>query len=403
MTSNDRRRLLAMGLSALTGGAAAQHAHGSAPASVPASRPRKPRPTLGMGAALAPDGALWTVRLDGGRLLTQRSRDSGASWSAPRVLDTGGDGIAADGESWPKLAFGPRDQAVITYTMPLSKPFTGAIRLLRSVDSGMSFAPPVTVHHDRQEITHRFDAVAFDARGTLHVVWIDKRDLELARARGQRVEGAAIYRVDSRDGGASFGPDTKVADSSCECCRIALAPTPEGGMAALWRHVYPTNVRDHAFARLADGAAPPVRASEDGWVVAGCPHHGPALAAAAGGGWHAVWFGQRGGVAAPRYGRLDAHGRPSGDVRALPDAGAEHAVLAASGERVAIVWRAFDGQAMHWRAWLSADGGRSFGARTLGTSRGETDHPRVVADGRRVLALWNTEDQGVRVVQLLQT
>ncbi|MDT7837068.1 exo-alpha-sialidase [Aquabacterium sp. OR-4] len=416
MTTTNRRQCLGLGLRlglglglpTWAGSAAAQHGHGDAATAATATAPggaapkaRRPRPALGLGAALAPDGALWVLRLDGTRLQLQRSTDAGASWSPAQSLDTGRDGIAADGESWPKLAFGPQGQAVITYTMPLSKPFTGAIRLLRSADGGASFAPPVTVHHDRQEITHRFDAVGFDARGRLHVVWIDKRDLELAKAAGRRYEGAAIYRVESRDGGASFGPDLKVADGSCECCRIALAPTPEGGLAALWRHVFPTNVRDHAWARLADDAPAPVRATLDGWVVAGCPHHGPGLAPAAAGGWHAVWFGQRAGVAAVRYGRLDAQGRPQGEARPLPDAAAEHAAVAALGERVAIVWRAFDGQAMQWRAWLSADGGRTFTLRTLGSSRGETDHPRLAQDAGRVLALWHTEDQGVRVVTLL--
>lgn len=390
----DRRGFLGTGLVALAAGVAAQQ--GQAPA-----RARRPRPVLGMGAALAPDGSLCTLRLQAGRLVLQRSADGGARWSAPQVLDTGSDGIAADGESWPKLAFGPGGQAVVTYTMPLSRPYTGAIRLLRSDDGGARFAPPATVHHDRQEITHRFDAVAFDARGRLHVVWIDKRDLEREQAAGRAYIGAAIYRAESADGGASFGPDTKVADASCECCRIALAPTPEGGMAALWRHAFPGNVRDHAFARLEAGAPPPVRASEDGWVIAGCPHHGPGLAPAAGGGWHAVWFGQRAGVAAPRYGRLAADGRPLGTVLALPDDAAEHATIAALGDRVALVWRAFDGQAMRWRAWLSDDGGRRFAARTLGSTSGESDHPRLAADGRRLLALWHTENEGVHVEPLL--
>ena len=167
--------------------------HLQAGASVPpgtaASRPEsKPiarkRAVLGTGAAFAPDGALWISALDKqGRLTVQRSADRGRTWEPPRVLDTGGDTVAADGESWPKIAFsGPRT-VVISYTHPLAKPYTGEIRLLRSDDGGASFAPPVTVHHDRQVITHRFDAIAFDAKGVLHALWIDKRDLEAAKAR----------------------------------------------------------------------------------------------------------------------------------------------------------------------------------------------------------------------------
>ena len=59
--------------------------------------------------------ALWLVALNPqGQLFTQVSTDDGRSWSAPRGLDTGSDRIAADGENRPKIAFGPRGQAVIT-------------------------------------------------------------------------------------------------------------------------------------------------------------------------------------------------------------------------------------------------------------------------------------------------
>ncbi|MEO8600284.1 MAG: sialidase family protein, partial [bacterium] len=259
------------------------------------------KPALGIGAAFAPDGALWVVGLNAqARLELRISRDDGRNWQAPRLLDTGGEAVAADGESRPKLAFGPQGQVAVAYTTPLGKPYTGAIRLLRSTDGGATFAAPVTVHQDRQIITHRFESIAFDAQGRLHTVWVDKRDLELAKIAAAKLgnksgdakpdyRGAAIYHNVSTDGGATFGPDTKVADYSCECCRIALTRTPDGQIAALWRHVFAPNTRDHAFAVLRDTApataAIPVRATFDNWAVDACPHHGPSLTPAASGGY----------------------------------------------------------------------------------------------------------------------
>ena len=146
------------------------------------------------------------------------------------MLNTGDDTIAAEGESRPAMAFGPNGAAVISYTQPLDKPYTGNIRLLRSADGGSTFAPPVTVHDDHQIITHRFASLAFDGRGDLNLVWIDKRD-----ATDKSYAGAAVYGKVSHDGGASFEPDRKLADHSCECCRIALATAPDGQQVALWR------------------------------------------------------------------------------------------------------------------------------------------------------------------------
>ena len=184
------------------------------------------RAGLAMSAAFAPDGALWIVGLnDEHRLFAQRSAD-GRTWSAPRLIDTGEDAIAADGENRPKIAFGPNRWAVISYTQPLSKPYTGEIRMLRSADGGETFSPPFTVHRDRQLITHRFESGAFDRSGALHTVWVDKRDREIGLAKARPYAGAAMYRNVSLDGGRTFGPDIKVGDHSCECCRIALSPTP---------------------------------------------------------------------------------------------------------------------------------------------------------------------------------
>ena len=213
-----------------------------------------PRAQLASGVAFAPDGSLWMVGLNVlGELFVQTApAHKLTQWGAPRTLATQSEAISADGENRPKLAFGPQGWAVITYTQPLAKPYTGAIRMLRSADGGKTFSLPYTVHADRQEITHRFESVAFDPQGVLHTLWIDKRDMELAPKVGKKssYQGAAIYRNTSIDGGATFGPDIKLADHSCECCRIALANGPDGNLRAMWRHVFESNVRDHGFAAL---------------------------------------------------------------------------------------------------------------------------------------------------------
>ncbi|MDO8450442.1 MAG: hypothetical protein Q7T10_16725 [Rhodoferax sp.] len=360
--------------------------------------PRHGRAHLASGVAFAPDGRLWLAGLnEHGQLFVQSAPASDLRrWDAPRVIATAGDALSADGENRPKLAFGPTGWAVISYTQPLAKPYTGMIRMLRSTDGGQTFSAPFTVHADRQEITHRFDSVAFDAQGVLHTVWIDKRDMERAPKVGKKSSyaGAAIYRNESRDGGASFGPDLRVADHSCECCRIALAPGRDGVLRAMWRHVFEPNVRDHGFAVLApQGSGQVVRATFDDWHIDACPHHGPGLALAADDGFHAVWFGIRKqgaeDVAAVRYARLRPDGNPQLDtVRMLPDERAEHADVLAWGDRVAVVWRSVDGAHSTLKAWLSTDSGQTFRLAVLGSVMGDNDHPRLAQQGGRMVAVW---------------
>jgi hypothetical protein len=291
--------------------------------------------------------------------------------------------------------------------MPLAKPYTGFIRMLRSSDGGQTFSAPFTVHQDRQEITHRFDSVAFDGQGVLHTLWVDKRD-QPPKGSAQKYAGAAIYRNESKDGGQTFGPDTKVADHSCECCRIGLARNPQGQLQATWRHVFDNSTRDHAFASVGAPANRITRSTHDDWQINACPHHGPGLALNAGvhqTGYHTVWFGIRkvNGQDQPavRYARLNAQGEPLTEtLRVLPDPRAEHADVMADGQNVAVVWRSSEGAQTTLKAWLSTDGGQNFTLKTLGQATGYNDHPRLAQSGVRMVVVWrNTQETQVHDIR----
>lgn len=371
---------------------AAQH-EGHAGHAMPA---KAPRPELGASAAFDPDGALWAAYKEDGHVMLRRSADEGRTWSEARPVNAAPEAIAADGENRPKIAFGTAGEIYVTWTQPLSKPFTGFVRFARSLDGGLTFHAPVTVHADRREITHRFDTLAVTPQGRIFVAWIDKRD----REGDPRYRGAAVYFAVSDDGGATFRGDFRVAHHSCECCRIALSPRSDGSVLALWRHVFEPNVRDHALARLhADGtAAPLARATFDDWRLDACPHHGPSLAQDEAGRLHAVWFTGAPGREGVHYGRL-GEGPVDGPRRIGGDT-AEHADLAVAGRRIAIAWKAFDGERSTLWAMRSDDGGATWREGSVASSAGPTDQPRVLVRDGTFFALWNSRDEPLRVVRL---
>ncbi len=369
-------------------------------AAEPGMAMKKTRIELGSSAAIDRAGRIWAVGKEGGHVVLRTSTDSGRSWSNSRRINATPETIAADGESRPKLAFGPRDEIYVSWTRPLSKPFSGEIRFARSLDGGEHFDAPLTVHADRQEITHRFDALSVSGDGIIFVVWIDKRDLHLAKADGRDYRGAALYYAVSSDQGASFQGDYRIADHSCECCRIAVSTQPDGSVFALWRQVFAPDIRDHALARLhPDGRAEALqRATFDNWHTQACPHHGPALATDANANLHAVWFTQ-GETPGVFYGRLAAPGRVEG-LRKLGGARAAHADIAAQGTALLIAWKEFDGDRSVLHAELSLDGGRNWTGRPLADTAAASDQPRVLARDGRLAVFWNTQDEGMRVFDM---
>jgi len=363
------------------------------------------RPELGTSAAFDSKGRLWITgkeTVDGGAYVTlQVSENLGKTWSVPKRVQQTPEPLAADGEARPKLAFGTRDEIYITYTKPLSKPYTGDVRFVRSTDGGKTFSEPVTVHANRDVITHRFDSISVDKGGRIYVTWIDKRDMEAANARGEKYAGAAVYYAVSDDAGKSFRGDYKIADHSCECCRIALAPSPQGGTIALWRHVFNGDTRDHALAELhADGKAPAVqRATFDEWKINACPHHGPSVAFTPDGRRHQVWFNVKQGEGGVFYASAGPDGT-LGQPQRLGSEQAAHADLATEGNRVAIAWKQFDGKSTAVMMRLSDDGGRTWREAEVARTKGSSDQPRVTAGKPGIVLVWRTQGEGVQTVLL---
>lgn len=391
-----------------------------------AQKMKMPKSEYGASAVFAGDGTLYAVAKQGEHVMLYRSADAGAHWSAPVAVNAVAEAVSADGENRPKIV-ATADALIVTWTRPLSKPYSGEIRLARSNDGGVSFSAPLTVHGDRSEITHRFETPLVAGDGRLYVAWIDKRDLEAANAAQTLshapsasplapslapslasprapspvpYRGAAIYAAVSDDGGRSFRPETKVADHSCECCRIAAAVDSDGAPLILWRHVFAPNERDHALAKLnADGRAPAVtRATFDRWRVDGCPHHGPSLAVAPDGTRHAVWFNQQDSAGRVFYGRL-MDGRVDGQ-RPIGGERAAHADIAVAARRVAIAWKEFDGEKTRLRAEVSNDGGRHFAPIELAQATAASDQPRLLVRGADMFVFWRTQTEGMRVFKL---
>ncbi len=352
-------------------------------------------------AAFDAKGELWAVNVEGGHILLRRSTDAGATWSTAQAVNAVAEITDSGGDARPKIALGPRGEVYVTWTKALSKPYTGAIRLARSLDGGKTFSAPLTVHSDPQEITHRFDALAVTREGKLFVAWIDKRDQVKA---GKAYRGAAVYFAVSDNQGASFRGDFKLADHSCECCRIAMRPRDDGSVLALWRHVFAPNVRDHALRVMhADGRVGAVRrATFDDWAVDICPHHGPSLAQDGDGRLHAVWFTQGENRSGVFYGRLRLSGE--GGVDALRRVGGEtaaHADLVVTGKRVVVVWKEFDGKRARLRAMISDDGGDTWRGRDLLVTAGASDQPRALEHAGRTYAFWNTQREGFTTTAVL--
>lgn len=369
------------------------HAHDDMHMSMPKEAP------LGASAAFDQSGRLWVVDAADGHVRLRHSDDDGRTLSAPADVNAQAEPIYAEGENRPKIAFGPHDELYVSWSQPRAKPWTGFVRFARSLDHGKHFSTPLTVHHDHAEITHRFDAMAVDGKGRIVIAWIDKRDQQAALDHGKPYLGAAVYYSWSSDGGASFAPERKLVDQSCECCRIALARTPQGDIAAFFRDIYGDNIRDHAFAVLRTDGQPShlQRATFSEWKIAGCPHHGPGLAIGSDGVRHAVWYEAKNGPTI-WYGQIDP-GHPPKHAVAIAGAGAAHADVIVQQHDVWLAWNQVSAQGYTLMLRHSSDNGMHFDqARAIAESKVAVAEPQLLKNHGGIYVAWNTAG-GFRLIQ----
>ncbi len=353
-------------------------------------------------------GKLWRASVHDGFVQVDSSADLGKTFSKPVKVNQTAMKIAAEGEARPKIAV-LTGNIYLTWTQALKTPYAGYIWFARSIDGGKSFEKPYIVHTDRAEITHRFDALNVSLNGDITLAWVDKRDLLAARAAGKNYDGAAIYYAVSTDAGKSFKHEQKLADSSCECCRIVTTNKPDGTTTVLWRHVFEGSERDHNIAEIPKAGAKPAphRATFGHWVIDGCPHHGAALASGGQGanwwGYHMAYFDGNDKKPGLYYSRMDGVAWASSPAKKFGDntKQAGHPAILSMGEQVWLVWREIKEGKSSMLGMFSDDDGKSWtDAKVLASTSQKADYPILIQYKNLPYLVWNTQQAGLQVVLL---
>jgi hypothetical protein len=355
---------------------------------------------VGSSVSVAADevGRLWLARMEKGHVWVSRSDDGGKTFSGEVKVNAEPEAILADGQNRPKVVAGGGVVAV-TWAQALPKLHTGHVRFARSVDGGRSFSAPIIVNSDREEIGHSFPTLAMNGQGRMALVWLDSREKVAQTKTGKKHLGSSIYYVISENRGETFSANTMLADHSCECCRIGLAFAPNGEAQAQWRHVFGDNIRDFAIAPLVQGAKV-LRASEDDWHIAACPHHGGDLSIDESGRRHLVWF--TGSPKGPGIYYRYADGEKMSLPLALgnPDAQAGNPTVFARDGKVWLAWREFDGKQYRLMAQRSDDRGDKWSLpQEVATASNAADLPLFVAGAVKTLLAWYADGK-VRIFDL---
>lgn len=340
------------------------------------------------------NGRLWSAWTNDQFLYVNFSDDDGMHFSIPVRVNSTAENISARNEHRPKIKISKNGNIYLSWTTKLQKRFTGHIRFSASTDGGRTFSKPVTINDNQDIISHRFDALGVNNSGHIYISWLDKRDQAAAKKAGGKYNGAAAYYAISTDNGKHFSHNKKIADSSCECCRMAISFDKNDLPVIAWRHIYNDNIRDHAIVSFESSNQPssPQRMTHDQWYVKGCPHHGPSLDVDDQNRYHAVWFNN----AEKRHGIFYAYSDSKGKAFSTPvtvgnyDNRASHADVITSNNNVYLVWKEFDAPYHKILMMKSDDRGEHWlKPEEIAKTTNNADYPFLIQSQKNVYVSWH--------------
>jgi len=351
------------------------------------------------------DGKLWAVWVFGKHLYVNHSSDLGETFSTPVKVNAAAKKISTNGESRPHIKVAKNGNIYVSYAIKLKKRFSGHVMFSRSTDDGKSFSTPIIVNDNQDMIGHSFPYLEINADDQPFIAWLDSRDRVAAKKTGDDYNGSALYYAVSNDDGVSFEANQKIADTTCQCCRLGVAMDNNDLPVVSWRHIFGDNIRDQAIVRFTDNGSftDARRISEDQWKVEACPHHGSTLAVDNNGDYHTAWF-TNGSV---RQGLFYAHSNSQGEQFSTPlpfgdlDAQPKHPSLVAVANKLYLAWREFDGSQSHIRLKQSDDGGTEWTAtQTIASTADQADYPMLISDGETPYLSWHTKAEGFQLIPL---
>jgi len=343
------------------------------------------------------DGTLWLAWMAGGQVSVASSKDGGRRLSSPVQITQGAPNLDWGPDARPKIVVDRKGGIAVAFSTFRDKAFNGEVFYSRSADAGKTFAQPRPITDNTE--SQRFEALGFNAEGTLFAAWLDKRNRVPVQQAGKKYDGAALFFASSKDGGASYSQAEMAVDNTCECCRLGLAFDPSGHPVAVFRNIFEGGVRDHAIMTFNDQGAPGEvhRVSEDDWQISACPHHGPSLSIAPDGTYHVVWY-TNGKV---RKGLFYAQSRDGGKTFSepmpigQPSKSPSRPYVISGPHGAMIAWKEFDGEKTSVNLIASADMGRTWSQpRGIATTSDSSDHPLLISDGQQTYLSWMTKADG---------
>lgn len=147
------------------------------------------------------------------------------------------------------------------------------VRIARSRDGGATWSAPITPHRDESESEHGFVSL-FKTGAEVGIIWLDGRKHAGAKTEAEAEMSVRFTTLNNRN---ALSSDVEIDARACDCCQTSAAVTKRGPVV-VYRDRSANEVRDISIVRYTRGRwSEPRTVHRDNWVIAACPVNGPAV------------------------------------------------------------------------------------------------------------------------------
>ena len=235
--------------------------------------------SLGPNLASGPDGQVvlsWVEPAGGGHRLLY-SVLGGDAWGEPSQV-SGGDNWMVNWADFPSVV--PLSDTLWAAAWLVQQPAGGYaydVLLALSSDGGETWSEPIMPHNDGTPTEHGFVSL-YPQDEAAGLLWLDGRNTVSESSGVDTVNGTTL-RAATIGADLTIGNAAQVDGLICDCCQTDVAMT-DAGAVAVYRDRTENEVRDIYVSRLVENEwLPGHPVADDGWIIAGCPVNGPAIAA----------------------------------------------------------------------------------------------------------------------------
>ena len=348
------------------------------------------------------DGELWVTWTAGGVVSVARSTNLGKTFDEPIRLAEHGKSLDTGGDARPQIVIDSQRRIVIAYAFFKDTNWNAQINTVVSEHLGKNFSKPISIVKD--ETSQRFPSM-INSKNGIFITWIDKRLIAEENKKGKKKLGGSVAYGWLDQKGMITGKEVIANPSTCECCRIGVALTPDQSLAFVYRAIFDQGIRDHAVqivqANGQVGKVIPI--ANDQWKTDTCPHHGPTITVSKNGTIHTAWFTQGTNRKGVFYAKSSNQGVSFSSPRQLGDEGSNvsRPYLLSLDNQVWLVWKEFDGEKSRVYAEYSANDGQTWSDKKLiSETSGYSDHPLLISSQGKVYLSWLTRQKGYELIEM---